>query len=163
MTIHVWIQNIADLTVLAWLDVFIEISDSRKFGMICTIMSVIVIIINVKCFLWILKHSETFICNWSNTNMNCASSMSSLKNVNGWLKIVSFIKNVPKNIGPRVSISCHLDWSFGRKPYFLSDCDFVWHASQRTDKTCPCEVDVRIPFFVWRMVNDSYRIFTDRI
>lgn len=163
MTIHVWVQNISYLTVLAWLDMFVEISNSRKFRMICTIMSVIVIVINVKCLLWVLKHSETFICKWPNTNMNCTCSVSSLKNVNGWLKIMSFIKNVPKNVSPRISISCHLDWSFGGKPYFLSDCDFVWHACQRTNKASPCKVYVRIPFFVWRMVNNSQWIFTDRI
>lgn len=131
--------------------------------MIGTIMCIIFIIINIYNFLWVLEHSKTLIFNRSNTNVNCTCSMSCLQNFNSWLKIMSIVKNVPKNISPWISISCHLDWPFRRKPYLLSNCKFVWHSCQWPNKSSPCKVNVWIPFFIWRMINNCQWIFTDRI
>lgn len=102
----------------------VEKGDSFSFRMGRSIMSVIIIVINVDYLFGILKHPKASIFTGTKFNMNRTCSVCGLQDSKSVSQIISLIHYVSENISPWVPVPGHLDRPFWWKPHLLSQRNF---------------------------------------
>lgn len=95
--------------------------------------------------------------------MNGTGSMGFCENAQSLLQVRCFVKNVPNDVGPGVSIASHFYRVFWRQPDLLAERNVFRYTCHGPHEACPAEVGMFVKLMVGRVVDNHGWVLADEV